>query len=57
MMEARPASVEIQNEEVMVLFDEPQWAPAPGQSAVFYHEDIVLGGGIIAEGTPVEKII
>jgi len=39
-----PASFEI----VRVVFDEPQWAPAPGQSAVFYDNDIVIGGGIIA---------
>ncbi len=32
---------------VRVVFDEPRWAPAPGQSAVFYHGDIVIGGGII----------
>jgi len=38
-----PASFEI----VRVVFDEPQWAPAPGQSAVFYDNDIVIGGGII----------
>ncbi len=30
-----------------IVFDEPQWAPAPGQSAVFYDKDIVIGGGII----------
>jgi tRNA-specific 2-thiouridylase len=34
-------------DSVRVLFDEPQWAPAPGQSAVFYDGDIVIGGGII----------
>jgi tRNA-specific 2-thiouridylase len=34
-------------EVVQVVFDEPQWAPAPGQSAVFYDGDIVIGGGII----------
>lgn len=33
--------------EAHVVFDEPQWAPAPGQSAVFYLNDVVLGGGII----------
>ena len=32
---------------VRVVFDEPQWAPAPGQSAVFYNGDMVIGGGII----------
>jgi len=32
---------------VRVVFDEPQWAPAPGQSAVFYKDDVVIGGGII----------
>ncbi len=35
-----------------ILFDEPQWAPAPGQSAVFYHGDTVIGGGIIQERMP-----
>ncbi|MBM4234978.1 MAG: tRNA 2-thiouridine(34) synthase MnmA [Firmicutes bacterium] len=30
-----------------VLFSEPQKAVAPGQSAVFYNEDEVLGGGLI----------
>jgi tRNA-specific 2-thiouridylase len=34
-------------EVVRVVFDEPQWAPAPGQSAVFYEGDIVIGGGVI----------
>ncbi|MBI4825004.1 MAG: tRNA 2-thiouridine(34) synthase MnmA [Nitrospirae bacterium] len=34
-------------DSVNVEFDEPQWAPAPGQSAVFYDGDTVIGGGVI----------
>lgn len=47
MMEAKPATVETTPEGVRILFSTPQWAPAPGQSTVFYEEDMVLGGGII----------
>lgn len=34
---------------VEIHFDEPQFAPTPGQSAVFYLDDIVAGGGFISE--------
>lgn len=34
--------------EVEVRFDAPQRAVTPGQSVVFYQEDLVVGGGIIA---------
>ena len=32
---------------VEVIFDEPQRAVTPGQGAVFYDGDLVLGGGWI----------
>ncbi|MBI4684219.1 MAG: tRNA 2-thiouridine(34) synthase MnmA [Nitrospirae bacterium] len=35
------------SDTVKVIFDMPQWAPAPGQSAVFYDRDVVIGGGVI----------
>lgn len=48
MMKDEPATVTlIEGGTVRVSFDEPQWAPAPGQSAVFYDKDTVIGGGII----------
>lgn len=34
-------------ERITVTFDQPQRAPAPGQSAVFYQKDLILGGGLI----------
>lgn len=47
-MRDEPATISIlDNNMVKVIYDEPQWAPAPGQSAVFYEGDIVVGGGII----------
>ena len=45
---AAPASVTLKDgDRAEVVFDEPQFAPAPGQAAVFYAGDEVLGGGWI----------
>ncbi|MEW6046912.1 MAG: tRNA 2-thiouridine(34) synthase MnmA [Bacillota bacterium] len=33
---------------VRCLFDSPQWAVTPGQSVVWYRDDVVVGGAIIS---------
>ena len=43
-----PCMIEpIDDESIKVIFDEPQIAVTPGQSAVFYLDEVCLGGGII----------
>lgn len=37
------------NKRAKVIFDQPQMSVSPGQSAVFYSDDIVFGGGVIEE--------
>ncbi len=33
---------------IQLVFDDPQWAVTPGQSAVLYDGEVCLGGGVIA---------
>ncbi|MBD3426128.1 MAG: tRNA 2-thiouridine(34) synthase MnmA [Candidatus Omnitrophica bacterium] len=37
------------DDEAVVEFDRPQFAPTPGQAAVFYDDEVVAGGGWIEE--------
>jgi tRNA-specific 2-thiouridylase len=47
--EPAPAMIEkTAGDEILVTFDEPQRAVTPGQAAVFYDGDVVVGGGWIA---------
>ena len=46
----QPAVIKPCDGGVLIEFDEPQRAPSPGQAAVFYDGDTVVGGGTIVKG-------
>ncbi|MFC1918636.1 tRNA 2-thiouridine(34) synthase MnmA [Chloroflexota bacterium] len=52
--EAEATATPLDEDRLYVKFDEPQTAITPGQAVVFYHGDVVLGGGTIerAGGQP-----
>ncbi len=52
------ASIEINgNGTARIIFDEPQKAPAPGQAAVVYKGEEVIGGGTILRALMAETMI
>ena len=53
-MTDKPCRLETHDGELTGIFEEPQRAITPGQSAVFYAGDVVVGGGIVARNLPAE---
>lgn len=55
--EAIPARIQIVDDnQLVVKFSQPASAIAAGQSAVFYHGDTIIGGGIIGDQRLLKKI-
>ncbi len=45
--EAKALLTPLNSDQILVEFEKPQRAITPGQAVVFYHRNIVVGGGII----------
>jgi tRNA-specific 2-thiouridylase len=45
--EAEALVIPVEGNQVQVQFDAPQRDITAGQAAVFFHRDVMLGGGII----------
>lgn len=43
--------IPLENNRIKLVFDEPQFSITPGQAAVWYDDDVVVGGGIIEKQT------
>jgi tRNA-specific 2-thiouridylase len=46
--------IPLEREKARLVFDLPQLSVTPGQAAVFYRDDMVLGGGIIERAEPLD---
>lgn len=53
---AAPAEVEtLEENRALVRFQTPQMSIAPGQAAVFYHGEFLVGGGWISKSVPAQS--